>query len=255
MRPRRISRACARLLEGAALDAYTTTCTASKWAICLESAKAIDGLQDLLTNLDITNAQIRKFNRQMNKHYYELYAAGRAGQELCRIVPFLEPDKADRAKDYVAATIGAGTADVMPGVVGRELYDLVPKGKGGPNGGRGRQRLTHLRDPRTTRVCRTSVRRARAAGAILPAWLDELLDSPVRFSPVVDVLQNSYLPDLAPSVPASCQRPAPLRAPAVSTRVDPPRMTQVQSHQKDPTPKGGAFARMAGSLVTRRLSP
>jgi hypothetical protein len=38
-------------LQGAALDAYATTCTASKWAICLESSKAIDGLQGLLTKL------------------------------------------------------------------------------------------------------------------------------------------------------------------------------------------------------------
>lgn len=176
-------------LQGAALDAYTTTSTASKWAICLESSKAIDGLQDMMTKLGVTNAQIPKFNRQMNKTYYELYAPGRAGQELCRLVPFLEPDKENRARAYVAATLGGGTADVIPGVIGRELYDMVPRGKGGRNGGRGRQKLRHLRDPRTARVCRSSVKRAREAGATLPDWLDRLLESTVRFSPVVDVLR------------------------------------------------------------------
>jgi hypothetical protein len=177
-------------LQGAALDADTTTCTASKWAICLESSKAIDGLQDLVTMLGVRNAQIPKFDRQMNKTYYELYAPGRAGQELCRLVPFLEPDKASRASAYVAEHLGAGTADVIPGVVGRELYDMVPTGKGGPSGGGGRQKLRHLRYPRTTRVCRSSVRHAQEAGAVLPEWLDGLVSSPVKFSPVVDVVRS-----------------------------------------------------------------
>lgn len=177
-------------LQGAALDAYTTTCTASKWAICLESSKAIDGLQDLVTKLGVTNAQIPKFNRQMNKTYYELYAPGRAGQELCRLVPFLEPDKADRASAYVTEHLGPGNADVIPGVVGRDLYDLIPRGRGGLNGGGGRQRFRHLRDPRTTRVCRSSVKCAREAGATLPEWLDRLLDSPIRFAPATGVIRD-----------------------------------------------------------------
>ena len=41
----------------------TTTVTASKWAICLESAVGIHGLQELLTRLAVPNAQIAKFNR------------------------------------------------------------------------------------------------------------------------------------------------------------------------------------------------
>jgi hypothetical protein len=173
-------------LQGAALDAYTTTVTASKWAICLESAVGIHGLQELLTRLAVPNAQIAKFNRQMNKTYFELYAPGRAGQELCRMVRFLEPDKAARADAYVAATIGRGGDDVIPGVSGRELYDLVPKGQSGRKGnGSGRQALRYLCDARTARVCRSSVKRAREAGATLPDWLDELVDSPIRFSPVV----------------------------------------------------------------------
>lgn len=182
-------------LQGAALDAYTTTRTASKWAICLESSKAIDGLQDMVTKLGVTNAQIPKFNWQMNKTYYELYAPGLAGQELCRLVPFLEPDKEDRARAYLAAVMGPGTADVIPGLEGRKLYDMVPTGKGGRNGGGGRQRLRYLRDPRTTRVCRSSVRRAREAGAALPDWLDRLVESTVRFTPVVDVRRNSHGPE------------------------------------------------------------
>jgi len=175
-------------LQGAALDAYTTTTNASKWAICLESGVAIDGLQDLLTKLAIPNAQIAKFNRKMNKTYFELYASGRAGQKVCRVAPFLEPSKRMRAERYMAKSIGADNSDIIPGIAGLQLYDLVPRGTSGPNGrGSGRQALRHLRDPRTTRVCRSSVRCARQAGAVLPHWLERLLDAPVRFAPVVGV--------------------------------------------------------------------
>jgi len=84
-------------LQGLALDGYTANTGAGKWAICLESSRLIDGMQELLTRLGIVNAQIKKFSRRTGKTYFELYAAGPWGQELCRLVPFLEPDKAARA--------------------------------------------------------------------------------------------------------------------------------------------------------------
>lgn len=89
-----------RFLQGAALDAYTTHTYAGKWAICLESREAIDGLQDLLTRLGIVNAQVPKFNKQVQKTYHELYAAGPWGQNLSAMVPFLEPYKLARAAEY-----------------------------------------------------------------------------------------------------------------------------------------------------------
>ena len=66
-------------LQGAALDAYTTHAHAGKWAICLESRTAIDGLQDLLTHLGIVNAQIPKFSKQTAQDLLRALCAGCLG--------------------------------------------------------------------------------------------------------------------------------------------------------------------------------
>jgi hypothetical protein len=172
-------------MRGVALDAYSTHQYAGKWAICLESAAGINEIQDLMTMLGIANAQIPKLNRTMGKTYYELYAAGPWGQEMCRLVPFLEPDKAAKAEEYMKRPYRTPSTDIIPGITGPELYALVPIGRNGRNGrGTGRQSLRHLCDPRTRGVSRASVERARAAGATLPAWLIEVLETPMRFVPV-----------------------------------------------------------------------
>lgn len=172
-------------LQGAALDAYVTHSSAAKWAICLESEAAIRDLQDLVTRLGVVNAQIPKYNRVYDKTYFELYAAGAQGQALCRMIPFLEPDKRQRADAYLAKTFGAGAADVIPGLDGPNLYALVPAGQCGQNGGGGRQALRHLCDPRTTRVTRASVMCAVVRGAELPAWAQEVMAKNIHFAPVV----------------------------------------------------------------------
>ncbi|HET7736897.1 MAG TPA: LAGLIDADG family homing endonuclease [Nocardioidaceae bacterium] len=176
-------------LQGAALDAYTTHANASsKWAICLESAQAISQLQDLLTRLGIVNSQIAKWNKKYLKHYHELYAAGPWGQDLCHLVPFLEPDKKARALDYCELTFQSRSRDVIPGITGPELRSLVPRGRNGRGGkGTGRQALNHLQDPRTRHVTRLSVQRAQQSGAQLPPWLEGVLLSGTRFVPIVDM--------------------------------------------------------------------
>ncbi|GAA1139635.1 hypothetical protein GCM10009606_19090 [Nocardioides aquiterrae] len=179
-------------LQGAALDAYTTHQYAAKWGICLESHRAIDDLQDLLTKLGVANAQIAKWNSDMQKHYYELYAAGGQGQRLCDLVPFLEPDKHAAAQRYLARTFGPSATDVVPGVSGAELYRLIPPGRPGANGrGTGRQRFRHLCDSRTRHVTRSSVERAADAGARLPEWLRAVLRDEVRFAEVTCVGSES----------------------------------------------------------------
>jgi hypothetical protein len=176
-------------LQGAALDAYVTHAHAAKWAICLESEKGIRELQDLVTRLGVINAQIPKYNRVYDKTYFELYAAGAQGQALCRMVPFMEPDKQQRALAYLAKSYGPGAADVIPGLEGSRLYAMVPAGKGGKNGGDGRKALRHLRDPRTTRVTRASVIRAAALGAEIPEWLQSVITRNIHFAPVLQTLQ------------------------------------------------------------------
>ncbi len=102
-------------LQGVALDAYTTHQWAGKWGICLESRAAINQLQDLLTLVGVANAQVPKLNRRLGKTYYELYAAGPWEQEMVRLVPFLEPDKAARAAECPARPYRTGATDVIPG--------------------------------------------------------------------------------------------------------------------------------------------
>lgn len=177
-------------LQGLALDAYTANTGAGKWAICLESSSAIDSLQVLLTRLGIVNAQIGKFSRQTGKTYYELYAAGPWGQEACRLIPFLEPDKAARATLFRGRVYtGVSAADVIPGLSGSELYQFIPRGRSGRSGrGTGRQQFAHLMDRRTKHVSRASVARVRAAtGVSLPRWLETILDESIHFAPVISV--------------------------------------------------------------------
>ncbi len=55
--------------------------------------------------LGIANAQVPKLNRMKQKTYYELYAAGPWGQKMCRLVPFMEPDKAASAEQLLEASL------------------------------------------------------------------------------------------------------------------------------------------------------
>lgn len=175
-------------LQGAALDAYTTCHGLPRWAICLDSATGINDLQDLVTRLGIPNAQIAKWNEEYEKHYFELYMPGRAGQAFSRLVPFLEPDKHARALEFQKMEItGADWTDVIPGIRGQEVYDLIPRGRPGRSGnGTGRRAFRHLCDKRTRHVTRASIMRAQGVGAALPAWLVQILEQQVRFVPVDD---------------------------------------------------------------------
>lgn len=177
-------------LQGLALDGYTANTGAGKWGICLESRSVIDSTQILLTRLGIVNAQIGKFSRQTGKTYSELYAAGPWGQEVCRLIPFLEPDKAERATLYRGRTYtGVSAADVVPRLSGRDLYQLIPRGRNGRNGrGSGRQQFAYLMDRRTKHVSRASVARVRAvSGVSLPPWLERIFDESIHFAPLISV--------------------------------------------------------------------
>ena len=115
-------------LQGLALDAYVTTSQAAKWAICLDSPALLDDLQAVMTNLGVLHGRVTNHNKEYDKDYDEVYAAGLQGQLMVSLVPFLEPDKAARAAVYLRMDCGAGTADVVPGITGRELYELIPLG-------------------------------------------------------------------------------------------------------------------------------
>jgi ribonucleoside-diphosphate reductase alpha chain len=173
-------------LQGLALDAYVAITTAPKWAICLNSPGLLDDLQAVMTNLGVLHSRITKHSKEYDKDYDEVYAAGLQGQLMASLVPFLEPDKAARAAEYLRRDCSAGTADVIPGISGRELFELIPHGT--PEVGHGRSwrhEFSFLLDSRTRQVLRRTVERVSTLpGVQLPAWLQQVIDGNLHFSPV-----------------------------------------------------------------------
>lgn len=179
-----------RFLEGLCLDAYLTTVGMAKWAICVDSSGLLDDLQAVLTNLGVVHGRIEKHNPTYQKSFGEIYACGREVQRLVSMMDFVEPHKAKRAAEIAARTFAQSAADVMPGVIGKELYELIPVGRSGRNGaGTGvRQLHRHLVDSRTQHVSRESVARlAETPGVELPDWMTDVLERNLHFSPVAEV--------------------------------------------------------------------
>ncbi len=176
-------------IQGLALDAYVTVSTAPKWAICLDSPKLLDDLQAVMTNLGVLHGRVSKYNKEYDKTYDEVYAAGLQGQLMASLVPFLEPDKAARAAEYLQRDCSGGTADVIPGVSGRELYELIPLGERGVEHGRSwRNAFTFLLDSRTQQVTRRTLERVSSLpGVVMPTWLQQIIDGNLHFSPVESV--------------------------------------------------------------------
>ncbi len=172
-------------LSGLFLDAYVTTSGMSKWAICLDSPDLLDDLQAVLTNIGIVHSRIEKYNREYEKSYGEVYAAGREAQKLLRLVAFPEPAKLARAASILSDSFGQSTSDVVPGITGRELYNLIPAGR--PHhvaaGSITRGKHTYLLDPRTRRVSWETLRKL-GEHIELPEWLDQVLNKNLHFSPV-----------------------------------------------------------------------
>ena len=177
-------------LEGLCLDAYLTTGAMAKWAICLDSPRLLDDLQAVLTNLGVVHGRISKYNATYDKSFDEVYCCGRETQRLVGMIGFVEAHK-QRAADAIAArTFRQSTADVIPGISGAELYELLPLGRSG-RGGAGtsvRPRHRHLVDARTKHVSRESVvRLSQQADVELPAWLETVVERNLHFSPVAGV--------------------------------------------------------------------
>ncbi|MBV9207397.1 MAG: hypothetical protein JO037_18795, partial [Actinobacteria bacterium] len=175
-------------LQGLALDAYVTTGPYAKWAICLDSPRLLDDLQAVMTNLGVLHSRVTKHNKENGKDYDEVYAAGLQGQLMASLVPFLEPDKATRAGKLLTMDYSTGTADVVPGITGRELFEMIPLAGGRGNGRSWRNQFTYLRDPRTQHVTRRTLERVSTLpGVELPGWLRQVIEGNLHFSPVDSV--------------------------------------------------------------------
>ena len=190
-------------LQGLALDAYVTVGKTPKWAICLDSSALLDDLQSVMTNLGVVHSRVTKLNKAYGKAYDEVYAAGLQGQLMASLVRFLEPDKAARATDYLRRDCGPGTSDVVPGITGRELYEMIPLGRHGADHVRSwRNGFTFLRDPRTQQVTRRTLERVSTLpGVELPAWLRQVVDGNLHFSPVESVVDAGQAEVFDLSVP------------------------------------------------------
>ncbi len=177
-------------LQGLALEAYVTTTSAPEWAICLNSPRLLDDLQAVTTNLGVMTGRSVKHNKEYDKNYEEVYAAGTQGRLMVSLVPFLEPDKAARAAEFLRLDLGSSTLDVVPGISGHDLYELIPLGRRGEEHGRSwRSQFTFLLDHRPGQVTRKTVERVSTIpGVRLPEWLRSVIDGNLHFSPVASVV-------------------------------------------------------------------
>jgi ribonucleoside-diphosphate reductase alpha chain len=193
-------------LQGLSLDAYVSVTHAPKWGICLDASELLDDLQSVLTNLGIVHGRIRKYNSEYDKYYDEVYVTGPDAQELCALVPFIEPDKADRADELSRRTfeVNRNTADVVPGISPRELYEMLPRGERNLSGELVRSEFAFLCDPRTRRVSRNTLERVWWVPAVqLPEWLHRIVLDRLHFSPVESIADAGVQPVFDVSVPAT----------------------------------------------------
>jgi ribonucleoside-diphosphate reductase alpha chain len=176
-------------LGGLSLDSYIPS-SLPKWAICVASNGLLDDLQAVLTNLGIVHSRVTKHNAEYDRSFDEVYASGRYAQQFVSMLRFPEPHKAARAQELAASSLAQGTADVVPGLDGRQLYELIPAGRSGRYGkGTGKaNKFRHLLDPRTKWVSRESLERvATVPDVAIEGWLGTVLERNLHFSPVTCV--------------------------------------------------------------------
>lgn len=175
-------------LSGLALDAYTSMSRGPRWGICLDSPLLLDDIQLCLRRLGVVSNRIEKWNPHYNKYFGEVLVHGQQAQRLLALVPFLEPEKQQRALELSGRTYAQSPWDVVPLASGPELYSRIPSGRTGRNSSRRiRTPLSFLNDPRTTSVSRRTVERLAAMGVDLPGDVQRVLDEGLHFSRVASI--------------------------------------------------------------------
>ena len=205
-------------LQGLFLDGYVGVGNGTdRMAICLASNGLLDDLQAVLTNLGVLHNRITKppvhaptagwaaaaHDKEYGKDFDEVLAHGPAAQMLSRLVPFAEADKRQRQLELLRRRYAQSTADIIPGLDPRELYELIPRRMRGQ--GRGdRVRFGFLLDPRTKHVSRRTLERVAMLPEVdLPEWLHTILADGLHVSPVVDVAEAGVREVYDVSVPTN----------------------------------------------------
>ncbi len=191
-------------LEGLSLDSYLPS-SLPKWALCLASNGLLDDLQAVLTNMGIVHGRVTKFDAEYDRSFDEVYVSGRFARQFVSQLQFPEAHKRVRAAEIVAQKIGTSTADLVPGLDGRELYALIPSGRSGRSGaGTGKSaRFRHLLDPRSESVSRASLEQVATLGVTLPDWVELVLERNLHFSPVESVTEAGIHEVFDVSVPVT----------------------------------------------------
>ena len=176
-------------LTGMYLDGYTIAKgTNNKMAICVASNGLLDDLQAVLTNLGVVHNRITKHNTEYDRDFDEVIASGREARKLAKLVPFAEVSKRRRAEDLLQQEYAQSTADIVPGLDPKDLYELIPHGLSGRNGWGERSRFSFLLDPRTKNISRRTLERVAMLPMVdLPEWLHTILADGLHFSPVTAV--------------------------------------------------------------------
>ena len=192
-------------LDGLSLDAYVTVDSTAKWAICLDSPGMLDDLQAVLTNLGIVHSRISKWNASMGKSYDEVYATGEHAEQLCMLVPFLEPDKAERASRLLRPSGPPAQHGRRGAGLASRLARTAPRREAGSRL-RGPDPLRLQLPARLPHDARVVVARWsgwRRPGARLPSWLQMILDDDLHLSPVVAVADDGEREVFDVAVPAN----------------------------------------------------
>jgi intein/homing endonuclease len=165
------------------------------WVFCLDSSGLIDDLQAVLTNLGVVH------DRTDDK----VYVAGAQARRLAQLVPFIESDKAIRARSLLLSPPDHCTTDIVPGMSARALYELIPQ-RGGHRRAfaflceSGQGDTSDSADPVSWAILD---RVSQIPGVELPEWLHGVLVDNLHFSPVQSITDDGEREVFDVSVPTT----------------------------------------------------
>ncbi len=167
-------------LSGLFLDSYIIN---NKWVMSQASNKLLDSLQTILTNLGIVTSRIRKFNKEYNRYYDEIYCSAENQKNLLNLVEYPTARKRNKAKEWLSnyQTYTTNTSDIIP--IDKKYWKI--------------------QDKRTTNLSRATVQQVFDSGMPLPNYAKLLIRNNIHLSPVTNVQDSGTQLVYDISVPAT----------------------------------------------------